>query len=76
MFRRFLRCAVFSKIVFTDFNRNFSSDGVSNTANSCAVAGDIKQRSDTDIITGALDYHVSAASVGQLFNLLLYVACQ
>src|SRR5699024_3457926 len=45
------------------------------TANSCAVAGDIKQRSDTDIITGALDYHVSAASVGQVFNLLLYVAC-
>ena len=67
-------CSVF-QIVLTDFNRDFSSDGVSNTANSCTVACDIEQRCDTYVVSRALDNNVSSASVGQIFNLLLYIAC-
>ena len=59
---------------FADFNRNFSADRVADNTDTCTVACNIKQGSDTDIIAGAFDNDGRSAAVGQIFDFLFQIA--
>ena len=54
-----------------DLNGNLAADGVADETDAAAVAGNVKDGCDTDIVAGALDDDGCAAAVCELKDLLL-----